>query len=432
MLKIAAMFSSYHKFVGIAVLSFAISLVIIQIRREDSPDQRDVSAGTSVDASASPRIDAATITGVVAPTAIAASQLRAASPIGSKDELTGHCVQILDDAARFAMQERSAAASVQASELSEDQLEAELGKLQTNTRVGVLDDSLAAFLLGLSGHQSSIDPDGDAAFIDFAISGTNSNSSLQAWHVLRKCASSGHACPLISVEQSLLSLDHNNAEAWALVATLHYRRGDVSGALTAMQGAARAPKSTWYWTETVAAIERSLATQTNIPYRDRLGLAFSTAAAFPLDSALIKMCETESVTSPVWRKSCLDFSALRGEHNETTMARTTASTIRERVLTAVGDIEQAKAVAAESSRLRAEANLRNIELLRSRAGLQEALIESGPDQLYAYLRAIKQHGEGEGANVYFRQSVTPLLERAGLLERDGTRECVTQLLSPPR
>src|SRR5204863_7982758 len=106
-----------------------------------------------------------------------------------------------------------------------------------------------------------------------------SGSKLLAWHALRACDGAKQSCPIAHLEQRLLEIDRLNAEAWALVATLKYRRGDGAGALAAMQRAARAPASTWYWTETIALIERTLAAQMDMPYSPRMSSAFGTGAA---------------------------------------------------------------------------------------------------------------------------------------------------------
>jgi hypothetical protein len=64
--------------------------------------------------------------------------------------------------------------------------------------------------------------------------------------------------------------------------------------------------------------------------------------------------------------------------------------------------------------------------------LQWSLIDTDPLRFHAYLAATWQYGEVAGARMFLRQEVPPLLQRAGLLERDGARECAAQFFGTQR
>src|SRR5690606_6957213 len=133
-------------------------------------------------------------------------------------------------------------------------------------------------------------------------------SPLLAWHALAACARAGTDCPLTHLEQDLLNAARDNAEAWALVSARRYERGDLVGALQAMQGAARAPTATYHWTDTIALAELALANHTNTPYNERVGYAISAAViSLPPVGAALRVCRAGSATSPDWAQTCLAF-----------------------------------------------------------------------------------------------------------------------------
>ena len=247
-----------------------------------------------------------------------------------------------------------------------------------------------------------------------------------AFHALSACAAA-KSCSLGNLEPRLLEADRQNAEAWALVAMLWYQRGDAGRALAAMQGAAHAPTSTWYWTETISMVERSLAAQSTMPYPRRMGSAFGVGASNlpPLDS--LKMCKEESASSRAWAEACLTFGRMRTELNETEMARSIGYSMRVQALNSLGDKDEAAEASAELVQVRAERGALGQGPAMAMQMLQWDLVETSPAQLHSYLGAVQQFGEVEGRRAYLRREVPPLLERAGLLERDGARECVAQL-----
>jgi hypothetical protein len=106
------------------------------------------------------------------------------------------------------------------------------------------------------------------------------------------------------------------------------------------------------------------------------------------------------------------------------MARGLAYGIRERALTALGDGDRAEEVLEEYALYSVERMTRGLPLL-------QPLLRAGPERLHAYLGAIEEFGEIEGVRRFFRQELPPLMERAGLLEREGARECVAQLFEAP-
>jgi hypothetical protein len=104
--------------------------------------------------------------------------------------------------------------------------------------------------------------------------------------------------------------------------------------------------------------------------------------------------------------------------------------IRERALTALGDPESAADVAEQYELYSAGRIGGALYPAVFWSGVQQALIESSPERFHAYLGAIQESGELAGARKFLRQELPPLIERAGLLERDGARECAAQLFEP--
>jgi hypothetical protein len=109
------------------------------------------------------------------------------------------------------------------------------------------------------------------------------------------------------------------------------------------------------------------------------------------------------------------------------MAQLLAYSIRERALTALGETGLAAEEAAGYALFGAQ---RVGGGLAPVGNLFSALYVTNPARLRAYLDAIQQFGEEAGARVVYRQQLPLLLQRAGLLEREGVRECVAQYFEP--
>ena len=408
---------------GIAILGLAIALVIIQQRRGDAP------AVDAVDG-ASPPIDDAGAIEQAAPAAAPATDRTPASASITEDEAIGICAQIIDDATAFAEMERNAASLLDAKP-SNDQISAERENLPRSL-AGSPDPELfvTAFLLDRPERRMSDDASAYARLVEFGRHAADSGSPFLAWHALRACVEAEEYCPYPHLEQSLLEADRDNAEAWAMVATLRYRRGDGVGALSAIQDAAHASTSTVYLTETMAMTERSLAEHTAMPYMDRLSLAIAAGtSAFP--ATLNRICSNESAASRAWAEACLAFGTLQGEHNETDFGHLIAYRIREQALTALGDIEGAAEVAEEAALYRVERSAGLAGLFGTINSLAWVLVSTDPERLQTYLDAVRELGEVEGSRRFLRRELPPLLDRAGLLDQEGTRECVAQFLEPP-
>jgi hypothetical protein len=404
---------------GVATLGFLIALVVIQQQSSDAPATRPAGDARL------PGDGARTREEVLA--TVPSPGLRTAPTTGAGDkEVAGQCLQISNEAIRFATMERDAAQPVDAPDPGDEPVIAELSSLQRSLAgTGDPDHLVTALLLDLGDAQTSNDRSVHTTLQELGTRAASSDSPLLAWHALRVCFQAREGCPYTHLEQRLLDSQRQNADAWVLVAMLRHRRGDPTGALAAMQGAARASTSTWYWTETIAVIERSLAAETAIPYPDRLYTAVG-AAASALPVSPHQMCKAESAASRAWAEACLAYGILSAGHNETDLARSISYVIREQALSALGDMERAAKVAAE----RAEsAELRRLSRLRWQ--LHEALLATDPARLRSYLGAVQQHGELAGVRVFLQKELPLLMERAGLLEHDGARECVAQLLEQP-
>lgn len=351
-----------------------------------------------------------------------------AADVRAEDIENNVCVQTFDDLVAFVEKE------LNAGEPSEDQLDVFTAELENLPRrlAGSRDSNLllTALLLDQPEDRVSDDPSASESLLVFGSRAAESDSPVLAWHALRVCVQAEDYCPFVYAEQALLEADRDNAEAWVLAATLRYRRGDVAGALAAMQRAARAPDSTWYWTETAATIERSLAEQTAVPFsiRAQASLNFQ-AIALPLDLSL-QMCREQSAASSAWAEACLTFGRLRGENNETEMARGLASLLQQHTLTAIGDEERSATESDERALSQSRREAVGRKEMISGARLRGTLIFGDPGRYRAYLSAIQEDGEQEGYKRFLRQELPMLVQSAGLLERDGARECAAQLFAP--
>lgn len=359
------------------------------------------------------------------------SQPVAAPATATGDEVDDACLQLIDEAAAFATREKDTAHPVRDSDADYERLLAELASFQRILAgSGDPEQLVAAILLDLGESRTSQDRAVHTTLQKVGDRASRSGSPLLSWHALRVCVMAREHCPFAHIEQRLLEPLRQNAEAWAQVAMLRHRRGDIAGALSAMQGAARAPESTWYWTETIALVERLLAAGTSMPYPTRMNWAFGAyASALSMDPA--RMCNAESASSRDWAQACLAFGTLRAARNETMLARSLGLVIQERALSALGETEAAAQVAAERAHRNSERTGAGIEVAIAESGLQEALLATDPVRLAGYLDAVRQHGEPAGMRVFLSKELPPLLERAGLKERDGSGACFARLLAPP-
>ncbi|HUF20360.1 MAG TPA: polysaccharide biosynthesis/export family protein [Burkholderiales bacterium] len=408
---------------GLVVLSAAAGMFIWRMGESQLPVSSPAAGGV-----VQLPVDDAHPTGDTVPTMTLPPARPTASATVLLDE-AAMCEQTLSDLEQFALQELAAVESDPSTERDEDWWRVELENLQ-HRAAGSRDPELflTSVLLDPPERKVSEDPLARTTLVDLGVRATEAASPLMAWHALRACVEAGQSCPYEHLVQRLFEADRENAESWALLATFRYRRGDVAGALAAMQGAARAPKATVYWAQTVALAERSLAARTEFTFQDRIGAAFGAAAGtLPSPSALGDMCRAESTTRRAWGEACLAFGVLRGERADTTMAQLLAYSIRERAMTALGET----GLAAEDAAGYALFGAQRVEGGLAPVGsLFSALYVTNPARLHAYLDAIQQFGEEAGARVVYRQQLPLLLQRAGLLEREGVRECVAQYFEP--
>lgn len=409
---------------GLVVLAAAAGVLIWGLGGHSPRDSRPAAAGVTLpaDAATSRSVAAAATSGPARP---------AASTLDPGNE-AAMCAQTLRDVEAFAVMERNAAypdlaEDAPVRERSDDEMLADLRGLQR--RLAASPDAetfLAAMLLYSPERRALEDPAARRMLAELGTRAGESRAPLLAWHALRACVEADQSCPYAHLVQGLVEADRQNAEAWALLALFKYRRGDLAGALAAMQGAALAPASTWYWAESNNVIERALAAGTAMSHAERMDHAFgSTAAALP-PVAVYTMCRTESARGRAWAEACLDFGTLRAR-SDTTAARGMAYAIREQALLALGDTERAAEVAGEYALFDAERIGGNLAPV---GNLPMVLIQADPAQVRAYLDAMQQYGEDRGVRMFLRQQLPALLERAGLHEREGARECVAQLFEP--
>lgn len=412
----------------ISILALVIAVIVIMQRRDGNTAAADPieSAQPAIDVAQTPAPEPFVLPdnrSSRAPWVAIAREL-------ARDSIDGNCVQLVMDAAAFAGRGVPGTAEDQAAR--ELWFLAELGTLERNAATSRdPEQMLASLLLSPPAGRRTGDPAAQSALLEFGALAVRSGSPLLTWHALRLCADAGQSCPIVHLEKQLLDLQRDNAEAWALAATLRYARGDTAGALAAMQGAARATTSNWHWPETIALVERALAANTAMTFPDTVDAAFGVGATSST-LAGVNICRAESGSNRAWAEACLAFGNLRRRHNETEAGQGIAySTIRP-ALTALGDVEQLADTEVAYQILRVERMADGIELLSAGSELQLALIESDAARFHAWLGATRRFGETSGRREFFRQEVPALMERAGLLGRQGARQCVSRLTLEPR
>ncbi|MEL7450319.1 MAG: hypothetical protein AAFN78_13985 [Pseudomonadota bacterium] len=168
-------------------------------------------------------------------------------------------------------------------------------------------------------------------------------------HLLRRavefCQQAGGAseCPLERWEQRLLDADSQNSEAWILVATNRYERGDHAGALSAVQQAAASPETRRYWPETVALANRALGAATRREYSAGIYDALSIAFTMVSDKRRRPMCESAS-GSTEWVDACLRYGETLERQARVTIDHLNGVTLQLQALQIRGDNEQLAAV----------------------------------------------------------------------------------------
>lgn len=349
------------------------------------------------------------------------------------DEEHRSCLRILDAAEEHAMQELRAANPDFAAESEEPPSQAQYEALeQALMASGDPEHQLTATLYhnrrtGFGTGEPAAD---DEILRALRANALRSRSRFLAWHALRACHDLRQACPDADLAQDLAEVDGQNAASWVLVADLRYQRGDRAGALKALQRAARAPASTWYWTESIASIERSLAARTNMSFPRRINEAFGLAAfVLPAQAGILAACRSGSAASPSWAEACLALAATQAERNETTMAQMVAHSFSEQTLKAMGDTVRAAEVAREKSRRESMRNSIPRDLAGPATTLQGILVTTDPAQFHAYLSAIQRDGETLGARNFLRQELPRLLDRANLLGHEGAEECIQEIFA---
>jgi len=344
------------------------------------------------------------------------------------------CAEIFQSATELSIRERKAAYPLEGRDADEFAPSyADLEALQRNLLASAQPEYVLAghLLIRPESPASVTAPPDKSPWRELTRHAIASRSPLLAWHALRECVTSQQPCLSESQEQSLLDIDRQNSESWALVAILRHRRGDESGALTAMQGAASSPTSTYYWTETLGLIEQALASHSPMSYRDRVLSVFGVGAAMAIPplANISRICRKGAATTRDWGEACYTLGVLQGMKNETEIARMFSYNLREQTLQAMGDVDGAAAVLEE--RAKATFDMGSSDLKTSMWTMQSALIESDPARFQAYLAAVRRFGEEAGVRAFLHQQIPLLLERAGIPAQEETRSCLTDLLVPP-
>lgn len=417
------------------ILLALLTVVIVVMQRSGGDDIAEARADT-----AAPPVDDTDVTqdfegATTVSTRNPATAWAAIAGELTRDSSDPACVQVVEDAANFATRERSAAGTPEDQEAYNDWVMAELAKLERSA-ASLRDPEVLLPSFLLSTHEDRTAPDASRRnnLLEFGTHAASSGSPVLAWHALRACAEARQSCPISHLEQDLLDLQRGNAEAWALVAAIRYQRGDVSGALAAMKGAANASTATWHGPETIVLVERTLATHTAIPYPDSADLAFGAGAAAPIPTSpgLNTMCRVESVASRAWAEACLAFGTLRLEHIETEMGKGQAYGITRQALTTLGETERAAEAQSAYERFSAERMAGGQEAMAAVLRLQAALVGIDRAKLHTYLGAARGFGETYGRREFLRQEVPGLMERAGLADREGARDCMAEIVLEAR
>lgn len=215
---------------------------------------------------------------------------------------------------------------------------------------------------------------------------------LVLWSAVRICSDSPDSpvCPQQEWEQRLITVDGQNSESWARIASNRYASGDQNAALEAMRYASVAGESRTYWTETIELIERGLLTVGDFAFFERANYAIGIAATeLPSYRGVTTMCREQSAESAEWADVCLRYGELLEKQGKTEISASIARSLQRLVLEAVGESESAAEVEARS-RARSREFGNAAGRLNGPAG---QLLFQSPAFFYAYLSAIRAEGE---------------------------------------
>ena len=139
------------------------------------------------------------------------------------------------------------------------------------------------------------------------------------WNLLQSCSQFPDAplCLNHEIEDRAIEVDGSNGQLWSRIAGYRVERGDMQGALEALNKAVVSPRFSDYQMEHMGLFERGLAAAGNTPYRDRIVEAIGMQVALVSNELHITNgCTSMARESAEWLLQCLRLGErLEGEGN---------------------------------------------------------------------------------------------------------------------
>ena len=133
------------------------------------------------------------------------------------------------------------------------------------------------------------------------------DNRLILWNFLQSCSQFPGAsmCLDHKIEDHAIEVDGSNGQLWARIAGFRAQRGDMRGALDALNKAVVAPRFTNYRMEHIELFERGLAAAGSMPYGDRIIQAIGMQAGLISNySYVMTACKSMAPESVEWASQC--------------------------------------------------------------------------------------------------------------------------------
>jgi hypothetical protein len=240
----------------------------------------------------------------------------------------------------------------------------------------------------------------------------DTDNPVLAWHGLRMCSElPPTACPIAQLEAHLLSFDAGNSEVWALVAANREARGELDGALEALQWAGRAPTSNAYWADTVALVDRVLAAHSALGPGRRVDEAFGRAAAtVPNYDAITQLCRERAGTDGDWADACLSYGRALERQSLEVHGHAFGLGLQQVVAEATGEDARVSEIAVRRTRWESATNAAREEFSAVRA----VMLRSEPGMLGTYLDTVRRDTEAVAMRRFVEEELDAVLEPIGL------------------
>jgi hypothetical protein len=196
-------------------------------------------------------------------------------------------------------------------------------------------------------------------------------------------------CGTTDIDQRGLSADGQNGTLLLAIAARRAKRGDLPGALEALNKAATAPLFDSYYSNQVLATDRALSAASDLLPSERLTVAFGIVP-LALEEAGFELCRKQLDSSNEWRHVCLSVASRMEEDGDTLVVQLLGAALQARIHRYNGDSQQADAADGRRAALR-DSMAETAELL------DEQILRDNPQLINRYLGSLTSYGELEAS-----------------------------------